>query len=221
MGIESLGLGDRVQEGGGLIYDVRGREVIHYHGGPITPVSAAVSAWSCRHAFVSFEHPGQVSVAAEVAQSFALDNGAYSAWRAGRSCDFSGYVDWVEEWMRHPGFDWALIPDVIAGDEQENDNLVSLWLGLAHGARTGVPVWHLHESLDRLDHLCGLWARVALGSSGDYAAIGSERWWARMNEAMEVACDDKGRPRVKLHGLRMLDPTIFRISRFPLLIRQT
>ena len=35
-----------------------------------------------------------------------------------------------------------------------------------------------------------------------------------MNEAMAVICDDRGRPKVKIHGLRMLDPTVF--SHLPL-----
>ena len=30
-----------------------------------------------------------------------------------------------------------------------------------------------------------------------------------MTEVMKVCCDDQGRPRCKLHGLRMLDPKIF------------
>ena len=33
--------------------------------------------------------------------------------------------------------------------------------------------------------------------------------WRRMIEAMEVACDEHGRPKAKLHGLRMLNPQIF------------
>ena len=35
-----------------------------------------------------------------------------------------------------------------------------------------------------------------------------------MSEAMDVACDDQGRPRARLHGLRMMDPEIF--TRLPL-----
>ncbi len=35
-----------------------------------------------------------------------------------------------------------------------------------------------------------------------------------MDDAMKVACDAEGRPLCKLHGLRMLDPTIF--SHLPL-----
>jgi hypothetical protein len=30
-----------------------------------------------------------------------------------------------------------------------------------------------------------------------------------MDDAMRVACDSEGRPKAKLHGLRMLDPDIF------------
>ena len=35
-----------------------------------------------------------------------------------------------------------------------------------------------------------------------------------MTEAMNVACDKRGAPRARLHGLRMLDPEIF--TRLPL-----
>ena len=80
--------------------------------------------------------------------------------------------------------------------------------------RGGVPVWHLHESLERLEHLinsaqAGIYGRVAIGSSGQWATIGTEAWWARMDEVREVACDEAGRPKCKFHGLRMLAPTVF------------
>ena len=35
-----------------------------------------------------------------------------------------------------------------------------------------------------------------------------------MAAIMKIACDEKGRPRCKLHGLRMLDPRVF--TRLPL-----
>lgn len=55
---------------------------------------------------------------------------------------------------------------------------------------------------------------VALGSSGQWSTPGTDAWWVRIGEAMEVACDEHGRPLCKLHGLRMLSPTIF--SQLPL-----
>ena len=162
-----------------------------------------------RHAFVSYAHPGDLPLVADACSSFALDNGAFSAWRSGRPFDEPGFVAWVEEWHRHPGFDWAVIPDVIEGTEEENDAMVERWP--AHLA--GVPVWHYNESLDRLDRLVSAWPRVALGSSSAHPT-GSEAWWRRTAEALDVACDADGHPRTRLHGLRMLDPKLF--TRMPL-----
>ncbi len=156
---------------------------------------------------VSFERPDSIEVVAEVCQSFCLDNGAFSAWKAGRDYDFTGYMEWATHWLKHPGCDFAIIPDIIDGDERANDDLIySLPLT---GRAQWVPVWHLHESIDRLVRLCEDWPRVALGSSGEFADVGDSRWWGRMCEAMDAITDDKGRPICKLHGLRMLDPGIF------------
>lgn len=47
--------------------------MIHFHGGPITPDTCALKAWKGRHAFISFANPGQIALASEVTQSFALD----------------------------------------------------------------------------------------------------------------------------------------------------
>ena len=68
--------------------------MIHYHGLPITPATAAVRAVSCGHAFVSFRHPSQLTIALECASSFAVDNGAFSAWRSGEPVtDWSEFYD--------------------------------------------------------------------------------------------------------------------------------
>jgi hypothetical protein len=39
--------------------------------------------------------------------------------------------------------------------------------------------------------------------------VGNPTWWKRIAEVMRVVCDDQGRPRVRLHGLRMLNPRVF------------
>jgi len=186
--------------------------MIHYHGGPITPRSVAIQALKTRHACVSFATPQDVELVAEVCQSFIFDNGAYPLYTSGRGdVDFGAFRDWVLQWHRHPGFDWCLIPDKIDGDAAENDVLIDRW-DLPQSV--SVPVFHLHESTDRLRRLVRDWPRVALGSSGEFWCIGTSKWWARMHEIMMVACDEQGRPMTKLHGLRMLDPTIF--SHLPL-----
>jgi len=185
--------------------------VIRYHGSPITPNTAAAACLRGRHAMVSYANPQQIGLAAEVCQSFALDNGAFSAWKGGKALDVPGYIAWVDEWRLHPGFDWCLIPDVIDGTEKQNRIEVEAWGVFANG----VPVWHLHESLEWLIELSERFPRVALGSSGEFADPNPNdiRWRQRMNQAFDVLCDDDGRPRVKVHGLRMMAPTIF--SLFP------
>jgi hypothetical protein len=189
--------------------------MIHYHGLPITPATACMAAVNGGHAFVSFAHTDQLTIALECAQSFALDNGAFSAWISGRPVtDWRTYYEWVADLHRLPAFDFAVIPDVIDGDEEANDRLLEEWPWRDAAPHIGAPVWHLHESLDRLERLALRWPRVCLGSSGDYATVGTYAWRARMDDAMDVLTDKRGRPVCKVHGLRMLDIEIFTLYPF-------
>lgn len=176
--------------------------MIHYHGSPFSGGEFSHMALQARHACVSYAAPSCITTVAELCQSFILDNGAFSAWSSGKSLDIEGFRAWANFWRLHPACDWYLIPDVIDGSEEENDALLDGWPG-------GVPVWHLHESFGRLEKLVHSFPRVAFGSSGQYATIGNSSWWARISEAMDIACNADGHPYAKLHGLRMLDPTIF------------
>jgi hypothetical protein len=179
--------------------------MIHYHGGPFSDSATALAVWKGRHAMISFARPEQIKLAAEVCQSYCLDNGAYSAWRRGAKITVDKYYSWVESWVRHPGFDFAIIPDQIDGREADNNALLEEW---PFERWQGCPVWHMHESLARLRGLAREWPRIALGSSGIYDQPGSERWWLRMGSAMKACCDPSGKPRTRLHGLRMLNPAL-------------
>lgn len=188
--------------------------MIHFHGLPITPASACRAAVNAGHAFVSFAHPEQLGLAIEVCQTFAVDNGAFSAWKSGTPVtDWSPFYEWVAELHRYPGFDFAVIPDVIDGDEAANDALLEQWPWRTRAPWVGAPVWHLHESLERLLRLAMNYPRICLGSSGQFAQIGTPSWWNRMAEAFNQICDKSGRPICKVHGLRMLDPKVF--TQFP------
>lgn len=175
--------------------------MIHYHGGPIWPVETAEVVWRQHHAFVSFARPEQITLAARVCQSFALDNGAFSHWKKGGRVSVKEYVAWVDEWRQHPAFDWCLVPDAIDGDEAENDRLFAEFREAGGDLLGSVPVWHMHESLERLVRLGHTFARVALGSSGAWKRPGTKPWQNRMAKAMDALCDANGRPPCKLHGL--------------------
>lgn len=185
--------------------------MIHYHGMPIGSRVVAFEAINCGHAFVSHRTFDQLPLVLEICQSFALDNGAFSAWRSGQPItDWRPFYVWIESLRRHPGFDFAVIPDVIDGDEADNDALLTEW---PFPRWVGAPVWHMHESIERLQRLVAQWPRVCIGSSGAFAKVGDGSWWIRMHGAMAAICDDAGQPPAKLHGLRMLNPKIF--SRLP------
>lgn len=181
--------------------------MIPYHGLSINPDSVAEAVLRNGHAFLSYADPSQTHLAVNTARSFALDNGAFSAFKTGKPIkDWNPFYEWVKELSKIPTLDFVVLPDVIEGSEKEQDALLDKsplppWLG--------APVWHLNESMTRLKRLCGEYPRVCLGSAADFFQIGNIKWWERMAQAMAVACDAEGSPRCKLHGLRMLDPDIF------------
>jgi hypothetical protein len=171
--------------------------VIHYHGTPITP-RARLLELAGRCFCVSFAQPQDIAHCHEIGQSVMLDNGAYSLWRTGRATDWPGYYRWCERWLEYPTT-WAVIPDLIEGTEQENDALIAAW---PHGPR-GAPVWHMHESLNRLLRLAEAWPRVCIGSSREYRSVGDRRWHECMTHAMDALCGDGPVP-IWLHLLRGL-----------------
>jgi hypothetical protein len=187
--------------------------VICYHGTPFGgSKSEAAEALVGRHALISFAAPDQLDICLDVCQSICLDNGAFSAWRSGKVIDWDAYFAWAEQYVNHPRVDFAIIPDVIDGDEEANRVLLDRWSDWFGPAANvfGVPVWHMHESSDRLIQLCARFPRVAIGSSGEYSVVGSEGWHRRMNWAMKQICDERGHPKAKIHMLRGLDPEVFR-----------
>lgn len=173
--------------------------MIHYHGTPITPI-AALYELAGRHFCVSHAAPADVARVHMIGQSVMLDNGAYSAWRSGKATDWAGYYRWCDEWLDYPTT-WAVIPDVIDGDEADQNALVREW---PHGRR-GAPVWHMHESLDRLVELSLDWPRVCIGSSAQFAVVLSPAWEVRMDTAWsELMKHHRRTPHVHmLRGLQL------------------
>lgn len=149
--------------------------MIHYHGTPISPVSAFYQV-AGRHFCVSYAAPQDVRRAHDLGQSVLLDNGAFSVWRRGLTSDWPGYYRWADEWLQYPTT-WAIIPDVIDGSEEQQDALITQW---PHGTR-GSPVWHMNENIERLLRLVGEWERVCIGSTAEFAVVLSDSWQARMD----------------------------------------
>jgi hypothetical protein len=137
--------------------------MVHYHGGPFSDMATSILVWRGRLAMISYARPERIKTAADVCQSFCLDNGAYSVWRRGMDFDTEGFYQWVAQWIRHPGCDFAIVPDRIDGSESDNDRLLRQW---PFERWHGCPVWHMHERLSRLARLSREWPRVTVQLHG-------------------------------------------------------
>jgi hypothetical protein len=152
---------------------------IHYHGTPITPVTALYELMG-RCFCVSFAKPQDIKRCHQIGQSVMLDNGAFSQWKRGAPTNWPAYYEWAEEWLSFPTT-WAVIPDVIDGGEAAQDVLIAQW---PFGKR-GAPVWHMDEPIKRLVELCDAWPKVCIGSTSVYAEVLSDPWKDRMDGAFD------------------------------------
>jgi hypothetical protein len=185
----------------------------HYHGTPIGGTRAAADEFAeRRHILIPWKRPEDLGRAMKLSRGFMVDNSAFTYWSTGESPDWDEYATWCLSFARHPRFDFAIIPDVIDGDEPDNDGLIRMWSEKCCRV-SACPVWHLHESLDRLKRLCQQWERVALGSSGQWPTPGVDSWQNRMDDAFDAICDEDGFPLARIHGLRMLRGDI--VQRYP------
>jgi hypothetical protein len=175
--------------------------MIHYHGTPITPISALLRLGGSSFC-VSFADPRDIRRCHEIGQSVMLDNGAYSFWRGDKKADWSKYYDWCNEWLIY-NTTWAVIPDIIdGGSESENNQLVSR-SPLKQSQSS--PVWHLHEPLDRLGLLLDWgYERICFGSSQEYAVVGNPKWDGRVTKAFNYLSQRGPIPWIHmLRGMKM------------------
>lgn len=170
--------------------------MIHYHGTPLTPRRELLKmAGKCF--CVSYANPGDADWCLTHGQSVMWDNGAFT-FRERGGLDPDAFARWVEPRLGHPH--WAVVPDVIDGDEAEQRALVAAW---PHPRELSAPVWHMVLSIDWLLDLAGDWPRICFGSTRKYWQVGSEAWERRADEAWN-ALERRGlRPWV--HMLRGMD----------------
>jgi len=181
--------------------------MIHYH---VTPIGGTTVAFSrimhSKFALVSFARPDQLNLVLEYCSGFILDNGAFSAWKRGEQIDWDDYATWVQKLSHHPGYQFAILPDVINGTEEENDELLQ-----QYQLPLGVPVFHQGESLTRLNRLAQLYSTIAISSvEKSIPSVSFDSW---ISQVFHRLTDEQGISRVKVHGLRMLNPEIF--TRYP------
>ncbi len=175
---------------------------LHYHGTPITPLSA-LDQLAGRCFCVSHARPDQIKHCLRMGQSVMLDNGAFSKWRLNKPTDWPAYYAWTERYLVSPTT-WAVIPDVIDAGEEAQDYLLVQW---PHGATRAAPVWHMDEHIDRLLTLLDSYPRVCIGSTSVYAQVLSPAWQIRMDDAWDaIALRHQRLPWVHmLRGMQCVD----------------
>lgn len=170
--------------------------MIHYHGTPLTPRSE-MQKMAGKHFCVSYAAPADGDWCLTHGQSVMWDNGAYSAFTRGRALNISAFYKWVEPRLGQPH--WAVVPDVIGGDVDEQRALIASW---PFSKQLGAPVWHMGMPTDWLLELADVWPRICFGSSDQYWQVGSEAWERRCDEAFNALA--KRGPLPWIHMLRGL-----------------
>lgn len=171
--------------------------MIHYHGTPLTPRSELLKM-AGKHFCVSFAAPQDADWCMAHGQSVMWDSGAFSSFTKGDAVDWEKYFAWLRVRLAHPH--WAVIPDAIGGDVDQQRALVARW---PFSRRLGAPVWHMALPIDYLLELAGEWPRVCFGSSAQYWQVGSDAWCRRCDEAFN-ALAQRGLTDCWIHMLRGL-----------------
>lgn len=120
-------------------------------------------------------------MALQIGQSVMHDNGAFSMFTRKRPVDWNRYYDWLQTRLAHPH--WAVVPDVIDGDEDMQRELVAQW---PYPPSISAPVWHMGLSLDYLAELSDNWPRICFGSTAQFWDVGGDDWARRCDEAFNL-----------------------------------
>jgi hypothetical protein len=150
-------------------------------------------------------------------QLLMVDNGAFSAWRKGKVLDeqhWDAFARWGIRILDACPQAVMVIPDVIGGSVEENHKLACEFtsgLSLLYGRNDLVDrcmmVWHMHEPIEHLLGMVeGMYQYIAIGSSGEYAKVGTPAWHARIREAFaaldELCSEGSGYRRPWVHMMR-------------------
>ena len=173
--------------------------MIHYHGTPITP-KHELDKMAGRSFCVSYARRDNAKWCLQNGQSIMWDNGAFSFYTRKTTVDWDGFYSWVEPLLA--GAHWAVVPDVIEGDIEQNLELIRQW---PHRKDLACVVWHMDEPLGHLLKLRDMgFGKIAFGSSGKYWKVGNSDWCRRADEAFNTLTMTGPLPWVHmLRGLRL------------------
>ena len=164
-----------------------------------------------KHVMLEFAtQPDNHALLTEIAHSFAMSNPNWKNFKGKEVLsEFREFNNWIEGWSRHPGFDFYLMP---FSSDPKNPSLRKQWENYcsAEILIKGVPVFNINHPTEELDAiLAAKPQKIALTSDPFQPPRGSSAWWTAISKVMVKLVDEKGRPISQIHGVDMLDPTIF------------
>jgi hypothetical protein len=167
----------------------------------MSPTAALYQMTGC-HFCVPFTWPDDIERVHDIGQSVMIDNGAYGAWKSGKTPSWPKYYEFVNPWLNFPTT-WAVVPDLIDASAEAQDSLIAQW---PHEKSRSAPVWHMNEPIARLLQLIeDGWSRVCIGSTSQYATVLSPVWISRMDETWNEITQTFTRtpPIHMLRGMRL------------------
>lgn len=197
-----------------------------FHGTPITPrwlLDEALGK-NKRRFLVNHFTPTDDEWCDENSLEWVGDNGVFPLWQDAkrrakeRGERFEGvvytqerydsFVAWARRWCLEGSgrCKWVAIPDPIGTATQELDAFLRMWP--ADLKDYGVPVYHMDEPIDRALMLLRNFGRICIGAVGEYEAIPSAAFCARMDEIFRAIWDAFGYipPVHMFRGLQLLKP---------------
>lgn len=178
--------------------------MLKVHVTPLTPAATFEKYLKGHNVLINWLRPDDLKRANKVCNKIFIDNGAYTFWRKKLTPDYSKFYKWLET----KTFDHFFIPDDLNGSEEINDLFLKQVPEVFKPK--AIAVFHINQSLERLKRLVSSYDYIAIGGfTGIYSNIGSPVWFARMDQIMKILCDKDGKPLVKIHALKCLNPKVF------------
>ncbi len=179
--------------------------MIHYLCSPIYPRTLFDKVMPGRNALVSYYRNDQINLCEKVCNSILIDNGAYSYWNKGIiKNNWDNFYKWLETHPKRAGF---FIPDNIEGDPRINDFFIK-----ECPFKDGIPVFHSHDNLDKLEWIISDFKYMAISSSYE-KGIPNIELLQKLHNMMKIICDKDGYPKVKVHYLGSFNQNI--LGRYP------
>lgn len=135
---------------------------------------------------------------------FFLDSGAFSAWTKNETIDIKKYAEFIKK-HKHNLTVYANLDDIVDPLKSQKNQEYLESVGL-----NPMPVFHYKEPVSILKDMIDKYDYIALGGMVPIPSYPLDIW---LREIFSYICDEKGYPKVKIHGFGMTTKSL--VTRYP------